>query len=627
MQQAAKVADERQVTWKRLAWPGKDASADDVFRRIAPDFSVLSCDIFDTALRRTLARPEDVFLAVGARARAKGLIDCAPDAFAVYRIAAERRVRARIEAAGFDEVRIAEIYEDLSNLGIVADAAATARLEFEVECAVCRPIEPIREALATRAASQKNCKTVFTSDSCLPGSWLMELLQRNGYGGKFEVFSSADFRLSKHTGRLFPALIAAIGCSPGEILHIGDNAVSDFTHPRAHGIIAIHRKRPRPRRGDGSALHPVVRLADSRRRAHAAWSGLAAGDLGEKSPAADGRALAAYAAPLVIGFSLFILAEAARRGIDRIYFLARDGHLPLAIIRRLLAKRGESDRFELCYLQVSRKASSDAAGTRMYLEQSGFTRPGKRLVVDVGWRGSTQTVLTSYAGLPESDVIGCYLGLFADALRPSLTPSTAAGYLCSFGHPVSLADRVRESYVVFELIFSAPHGTVVRFDRSPEGSCRPVHANEPPPTGEIRRAAFAAMEAACIEEFEALDELLNGAWPVEIDPPSALFPIDRLLTNPSHAELALVNRVPFIHDAGSEELMPAVNPLPMHEVILSPRRSLRRLANSPWRAGAVRAALPWPLPGMSYQVLQDRAQRILNYGARTLAFFGGGRSR
>ena len=288
------ITDQAQVILKCLAWPRKRRSPDDGIWRIAENFPVLSCDIFDTALRRTIARPEDIFLAVGLRARSRVLIHCPPDAFAAYRITTESRVRARVEADGHDEVQIAEIYQELRSLDIVTDAGATARLEFEVECATCRPIEPVRRALAARAASENNSRTVFTSDSCLPGAWLAELLQLNAYGDKCEVFSSADLRLSKHTGRLFPALIAAIGCSPERATaHRRQCGFRRRASAKAHGIVAMHRKRPRPRPEEGNARHPVVRLADSQLRARAAETVLDADKRREKSPAADGRALAA----------------------------------------------------------------------------------------------------------------------------------------------------------------------------------------------------------------------------------------------------------------------------------------------------------------------------------------------
>jgi len=92
---------------------GTADSALAALRREEPAYSLLSCDIFDTALRRVLARPEDIFLAAGTRAFAEGLIACSPGAFAVYRQTAERRARAVAESCGHDEVRIAEIYAEL----------------------------------------------------------------------------------------------------------------------------------------------------------------------------------------------------------------------------------------------------------------------------------------------------------------------------------------------------------------------------------------------------------------------------------------------------------------------------------------------------------------------------------
>jgi FMN phosphatase YigB (HAD superfamily) len=598
--------------WTRAAEIGGEA----VWDR-ARTFPILSCDIFDTAIRRVLARPEDVLLAAGARARAERLITCEPDAFAVYRATAERTARAAAEASGYDEVQIAEIYAELHATGIVTDPVRAARVEFEAECAVCRPIEAVQNELRARGAADPRARLVFASDSVLPGAWLAELLQSCGYGEGCEVFASADLRRGKHTGRLFPAMIEALGCKASDILHIGDNPVSDIIRARAHGIAAHHLPRARPDPETDNARHYVVRLADSRQRAIAAEGPAPA--LGQA--AEDGRALAAFTAPLLIGFSLFILAEARRRGVNRIYFLARDGHLPLAIIRRLLARQGEAEQFELRYLHVSRHAVVSTPGVAGYLEQSGFSRPGARLIVDLGWRGSIQSAMAKRTGLPESDLIGCYVGLWADALRPGLNPGNAVGYLFAFGHPAPIAACVRDAYAVLEMMFSAPHGTVLRYEPAEDGTFRPVLLTESGPTGDIRRAAFAEMEAACLETFDALDSILGGAWPEGIDAWSALSPMESLLTRPTRAEFELVNRVPFL-DTEEGMLRPAVNPVPLHEALRHPHKALRRLNHSPWRAGAVRAVLPWPMRGVSYEVLNDRATRVLRLGERIRAMLG-----
>ncbi len=581
---------------------------------------ILSCDVFDTAIRRILARPEDVPLAVGARALAQGLTALSPDAFAVARQAAEHRARAAASAAGFDEVRIAEIHAALHAAGIVTDPARTARLEFEVECAVCRPVEAMRSVVLARLA--RGGRVVFASDTCLPGAWLAELLESCGYGPGQHVFTSADLRLNKHTGRLFPAMLEALGCAAGDVLHVGDNPTSDLVRPRAFGIAALHLPAPRAHpETTQRGLHHLVRLHDSRHRAMAALGD--AVDIGD-DPDSIGRWLGERVAPLLIGFSLFILAQAETRGIGQLWFLARDGFLPMAIIRRILDRRGTPDRLGLHYLAVSRLAMQDAAAARAYLDQEGFLRPGKRLVIDVGWRGSLQRALTRAAALPPDDVVGCYLGLWADALDPELNLRNAAGYLFSFGAPSAAAAAVREAYVVLEMILSAPHGTVAGYAAGADGRHAPVLIEEQGTAGARRRAVFAAMEAACLRSVDALGDMLADAWPEAVDPVSALSPLEPVLLRPTRREAAMLNSVPFINTDGAGTIATAVNPLPLREAILFPARSLRRLENAPWRAGAVRLALPWPMPGMSFEVLQWRARRVLDRAGRLRRLFSRG---
>lgn len=559
----------------------------------AATFAVLSCDIFDTLIHRVLARPEDVFLAVGLRGETAGLITVSAADFAVHRQTAERVTRAAAEAAGFDEVRIAEIYDFLAALGIVTSAERMARLEFETECDVCRPIAAVQQELARIDPA----RVVFASDTILPGKWLAELLDRCGYGGGLRVFCSADLRLSKHTGRLFPAMAAALGVPPAEIMHIGDNDVSDVIRAKAAGFACEHLPAPRARAEDDPAPHPIVRLADSLARTRALTDDGDAAD--------DGRWLGGMAAPLVIGFSLFVLQEARRRGITRLYFLARDGYLPMAIVARLLDLRGERADYSLIYLHLSRASATEQA--RNYLAASGFLDPGPRLVVDLGWRGSIQTALTEF--LPLGDLSGCYLGLWQAALRDGFGPREASGYVCAFGAPVHRTAILREGYIVPELIFSAPHGTVLSHTQGVGAA--PVHATETGDAGETRRAAFAALEDTILDTFDTLTRLIGRIWPEAIDADSALAPLRDLLTAPSTAAVARVNRIPFIHDATGEVLLSAVNPLPWHEALRGPRRALRRLDNAPWRAGAIRAALPPFIPFMPWDVLKYRVERIL----------------
>ena len=438
----------------------------------AARYPILSCDIFDTAIRRTLARPEDVFLAVGARLQ--NSIACTPEAFALHRQTAERATRTIATSQGHDEVRLSEIYAWLQTTGILEDPIQAARIEFEVECAVCVPIEP------TRAAILAHPQVIFVSDTQLPAAWLQELLAACGYGPACRVFSSADLRLSKHTGRLFPALLATLGKPASDILHIGDNLVSDLERPQAHAIAALLLPRQRPPAAAYPDCHHITRLALSHANTRAQPP---------PGPAQVGALLARVATPLLIGFALFILAQARTRGITRLYFLARDGHLPMAIVHRLLEASGQTATFSLHYLEVSRAAMADTSAATTYLQTTGFLAPGPRLVIDLGWRGSIQAAFQQIAG-PTAEIVGCYAALWSEALRPAINPANATAYLSSFGHPISLDRQLQEFYVVLELIFSAPPRHDPRLHRRNQRArpCERGPSRQHNPANRLRRA-------------------------------------------------------------------------------------------------------------------------------------------
>jgi len=641
-------------------------------------FPVVSCDVFDTAITRRLARPADLHLATGARALAQGLIACTPDAFREYRLAAERTARQELTRAD-DEVRIIEVYERLRACNVVTDAVAAASLEFAVERAVAVAIAPVRQALATRPPGQR---LVFISDTLLPGSWTTQLLSDCGYGEDFTVFTSADLRHNKYSGRLFRRVIEALGCSPADMVHIGDDPVSDIRRARENGIAALYLPRPPvpPEPDDVAGLHYLARLAHSHRRSPTA---------GAAHPEPASARLFKYCSLLLIGYTLFVLAEARRRGIRRIFFLARDGHIPLAIARRIVASTGEP--VELHYLHVSRQsialpalggdpdgladlihrslldgplrialdilgigqeitprmlrdvgldpdqrivdaASRDAlrrlleanghlvrartqdqrATALAYLEQSGFLVPGPRLVVDAGWRGSIQKALVGLTRLPATDVIGCYLGLLPEACAPGLDLRTAAGYLFSFGHPKPVMDKVLEGYALCEFFLSAPECATTHYGFDGNRAV-PVLAVEPEPGGTIRRQAATAIATQCLAEVDALDGILGGAWPNGIDPASALFDLEPLLTHPTAQQVAEIGDIRFIGGFDSAHPVPTVRRVPLHKFLSDPEGAIRQLGCSPWRSGAVRASLPWPIPSMTFPEFRDRTRRLLNF--------------
>jgi len=634
-------------------------------------FSVISCDIFDTAVTRLLARPDDVHLATGARLLARGLCDVRPEAFREYRVAAEHVLRKNLRER--EEILLQEVYDFLAKSGVVRDAARAAQEELAAEKAVLRPVPAVRDALTALSPGQR---LVFVSDTLLPGAWLKSMLTDLGFGTDFQVYCSADIGFTKHSGKIFSKVLAKLDCAPSQVVHLGDNFRSDVSHAGKAGLATIFLPRQGfpPEKEALASRHFLARLLASARRVHS-----------RENPQPQGRiTLAGYFTCLLLGYTLFILEQARRRSIRRIYFLARDGYLPHLFAQEIVKVRKLD--LELIYLHVSRRAivlpllASDLAqlaheisqntlgrplvdslgfldleegqasrlvieagldpqtrianpdapqlvhrlfaahaelvtsrlrlmGERAtaYLGSTGFLEPGAKIVADLGWKGSTQKALGRIEGVQAQDILGCYLGLWAECLSPGeLTPQNAQGYLFEFGYPKRNMEIVRDGYGVLELVFSAPHGSVLHYDEK-NGEVVPVHAVEPQGA---RQEEFIRLRDECLRELRVLEAMVSGAWPDGIDPDSALFDVEGLLTRPSREEVEYIAPIAFIGGINGGPVSGTVKPMGMRQLLRDPEAALRVFESMPWRAGSLRASLPAIVPSMTFGDFRHRMRRV-----------------
>jgi predicted HAD superfamily hydrolase len=312
---------------------------------------VHSFDVYDTLLTRRVARPEDLFELLAQRLHTEGLAELSG------RFAAERRqaeADARLTAPG-REVQLSEIYACLGQrMGWNAEGinhALELELQTERELTVAVP------GLQTRvqAARAAGFKIFFLSDMYLPTPFIRELLRREGFWEEEDELSvSGELRQAKHDGRMFQMLRAKY---PGITAwhHTGDNLRADVEVPRRFGIESdwetrcqlMHRElaaRGSPGPGElwRSHLSATMKLAR-----------LAGADLPPER-----RIIwecgANVVGPLWFGFVEWCLAEAQRRGIRRLYFVARDGQIFHKVAQEIVRKR--SIPVECHYLYGSRQA-------------------------------------------------------------------------------------------------------------------------------------------------------------------------------------------------------------------------------------------------------------------------------
>lgn len=293
---------------------------------------VVSFDIFDTLIVRKVAAPRDVFLHLATPAPFNGWgLDAVP--LAQLRREAEHDSRARgVRERGSGEVTLCEIHEVLAErLGrSVNDVHAMVRAEQLVELALCTAHPHLQHAF-TRAVNDG--KTVWcVSDTYHDEAFLRELLEHCGYRlDGVLVVSSAECRMSKGEGALLKAVATEVDVPAQDVLHIGDHPQSDGSVPAAQGFVTVVHPWAASRPTDLPANTPGDTIA------------LGLAQLGSRTvePALPfwWRLGYAVAGPMLSGFAFWLHERFARDGIDRAYFLLRDGEIILDVYRELIGDR------------------------------------------------------------------------------------------------------------------------------------------------------------------------------------------------------------------------------------------------------------------------------------------------
>lgn len=299
----------------------------------------VSFDIFDTLVERPLAAPHQLFLLMQPEVRrltGKPNLD-----FHKLRRYAEHL--ARMDSP-LPEVTIEEIYDRLAvESGIERSRLdPVIELEIKTELSLCRA-RPIGAKLFNLA--RNHCpRVVLTSDIYLPAAVIEQLLASCGYSGWDRLFVSADLRLTKKTGELFPHVVKELDVTPKELLHIGDNKDSDVTLPASMGISCVHLHKATEMFFGNAAHKPLWAHEDKRvvyptegaHLASATLIGLTANRLfGDPvgvnlNSAYDGdpRKLGyCVFGPMLLGFTLDLCQRIALANADSVQFLSRDGYL------------------------------------------------------------------------------------------------------------------------------------------------------------------------------------------------------------------------------------------------------------------------------------------------------------
>lgn len=192
--------------------------------KIFENYDIISFDVFDTAVLRSVEEPRDIFRIMS--------LEMNYDLFYDARVAAEKEARLKKKGkCGSEEVTLKEIYTILHELNDVDYCWMNREIELEIEIS---RVNPYFKNLFDKLIST-NKTVIFTSDMYLPKETIQQILQNAGYFGYDGLYISSELNFSKKTGSLQEYIKNIYGINK-KYYHIGDNYRADIKNSKIHNF-------------------------------------------------------------------------------------------------------------------------------------------------------------------------------------------------------------------------------------------------------------------------------------------------------------------------------------------------------------------------------------------------------
>jgi len=330
-------------------------------------------DIFDTLLVRPLLNAESTKAIVARRVPQQ-----VSRLFLRYRSEAEELARAEKRR----DVKICEIYEYLEKISGLSKEDIRQLLSIEI-LVEQNSVSIREEVVQLLKLLSKRYDIVLSSDMFLPLDIVKEMLDRYNLNDYTDIFVSSSTGIRKDTGEFYNYILKKYNLDPSNIAVVGDNERSDVQIPGDMGMLPIHVLRPTE---IARGIPRWTKLIHRFERSDDLDSELSLGLLVRKNfsalqfPNFDPRQfvqLTPYnwgytlAGPLLVGFAQWLLEVSRQDGIQKLYFLSREGRIIKAIFD-CWTEGLDSPSSE--YLVVSRRAVT-VAGLSSFEDILEIARP------------------------------------------------------------------------------------------------------------------------------------------------------------------------------------------------------------------------------------------------------------
>jgi FMN phosphatase YigB (HAD superfamily) len=349
---------------------------EDVLKKAAGQ-KLFSFDLWDTILRRT-CHPDAVKLSSARHLLVEYYNELLPafrslPALMHARLLAEKR-EGHSHRGEYLYSKVAGLFVDsVVEHGTPLKRRANMRdslMEYELKVEkACTFLDPWCSALINET---RHVPKVVTSDFYHDSRFLRELLKHHQLEGEFaKIYASSEHRQSKREGGLFDLVLDSFKLPVSEVIHLGDHPHSDVDVPQSKGIVAVHYENTTFaawQKAHEVVLSETASTENPRVDRVALWKSysLASNPLSKvrekKVDDIDSARLGRLLAPMAAGYALFIIEQAKRSGVDKIFFFTREG----IFLRKVYEAVTANDPYFSTYpasslLEVSRMATFAAS--------------------------------------------------------------------------------------------------------------------------------------------------------------------------------------------------------------------------------------------------------------------------
>jgi hypothetical protein len=204
-------------------------------------YKVISIDFFDTFAFRITEEPDEIFKIIGSIQKKRNLINYPYNEFHFYNLRRNAQFSAYENLKyGECDPTLDEIYGNFSVMFKSAKKAIDTEYKFETKNLT------VNQVLLQDLIQIKNkydCDFVITSDTYFDEIFISDFINsKKIIPCNFfkSIFSSKSLKKSKREETIWKHIIKVYNCKPEQIIHIGDNKISDYSIPIKQGIKAIH---------------------------------------------------------------------------------------------------------------------------------------------------------------------------------------------------------------------------------------------------------------------------------------------------------------------------------------------------------------------------------------------------